>query len=166
MTKRNSTSRVTAALEALEKKLLAPTTNSELKGIERQAQHIRVVSPDLIDDREGFYRTILLNIKSKKTYEYIIPEDPAMIDTMRRLCGQIRRDLDLSPDFVLPLEYRTWNQSPIVNEYVIYRGPTFGSMQAFVEIRGRGDVTINFPLGKNEAAKLNHWFDRVFGIAQ
>jgi len=138
-------------------------SNETLKGYEEKANKIRVISPDLYDDRNLFYTTILENIADKKKYDYIIPNDRTIKGRMTRLRKQIAKELNHG-DMEIPIRYRVCDDFPIFTEYVIYEGDTYNDLTGFIEIRvnqGKSD-TVNVVLSDEDTNNICQWFDEKF----
>lgn len=136
-------------------------SNEALRDYEIKANHIRVVSPDLFDDFNSFYPTILANVKAGDRYEYLIPDLATTRGKMGHLQEMLRQDGGFAVASDVPVTYRVV-ATPIVTEYVIYSGGEFSEPKGFYEIRlGNGDST-NCPLLPDEVFSLNDWFDSHF----
>ena len=140
--------------------------NNVLKYFEESACKIRIVTPDLVDDGDEFYTTVLNNIKQNKQYQYIIPDTKEIISKMKQIIKRLLNDTNKKTIDELPIEYRTWSKSPIILETFLYDLPDNGELKGFVEVSiSTNDQSVaNVPLTNDETHRLNAWFDELFEL--
>jgi len=160
--------RLLRGLKELETTRAILVTNQDLKTYyESEAKKIRIISPDLYDDFDIFYETILTNVKSDKAYEYIIPKRAEVISRMQELLEKLQHDLGVTDKKKVPVRYVSLD-FPIVTEYVLYKIPAGKKeLDGFVEVRlgpTERDTT-NIALDDDEKHQLNELFNKLFPTA-
>lgn len=151
-------------IQELYKQSAILVSNEALKEYESKANFIRIISPDLYNDQNSFYQTVLTNLKSNKVYQYIIPDNPELIDKMHSLITHLGNEAGIKKGKGLKLYYRAVSNFPILTEYVLYDGNSFGELRGFMEIRA-GSKKIeytNLPLREKETHIINNYFDKMF----
>ncbi|RJO60976.1 MAG: hypothetical protein C4542_07535 [Dehalococcoidia bacterium] len=149
---------------------LIPSTmfvnNEALESRERDANHIRVITPNLDNDFGEFYDTVKLNIKKKKFYVYVINENGDMQSRMESL--KIKLQADLKDDKEIDIDTQLLvlkTKEPIITEYVLYDPPGPVDLEGFIELRiGIGPTSgnkFNLKLSTTQAHLLNDWVNRL-----
>jgi hypothetical protein len=85
---------------------LSPVSDDDLKLRERRATQIRIISPDLRNEHGGFKTTVLDDIREGKTYAWIIPDSPDIVERMDRMTESVRTTLKLGKADPLPMRFR------------------------------------------------------------
>lgn len=132
---------------------------------ESEASKIRIISPDLYDDIELFYETIVANLRSGKIYEYVIPRRPEVVSKMKELLEKIQYDLGVTAKEKLPIRYSIVD-FPIITEYVLYKTPKGKKeLEGFMEIHFGPDARdiSNLPLDESKKHQINELFNNLFG---
>ncbi len=157
--------RLRHGLKELQRMRAICVSNQELKQYyESEASKIRVISPDLYDDFNIFYETILANIRLKKTYEYIIPKREEVESRMEELLEKLQHDLGVNKRDELLIRHKKV-EFPVITEYVLYQTPSGEKeLEGFMEVRyGPTDQdTTNVPLNENEKHIVNNLFQTLF----